>query len=297
MMQTTSTAPVSFRQRIAQSRTWQTLRTATWLEWQVQGNWTNPWLFLLYLVAKPLTAALVLVFMYWVVSGYQSHGAFFSFLIVGSATWSFVEQIMAGLPRAVLDDREQYAMLKYVYITPQSYITFLIGRSAPRMLAGFLSFVITLGFGIVILGVPINLLHVNYLLLLLALLLGFVGIVALGIALAGLSLVMKRNAWVMPEAMSGALYLLAGTIFPIAILPGWLEKMALGMPLTYWLELVRRALLGDAIGAAFPIASTLDIVGLLALTTLVAMLACFGVFRICDYLAREWGQIDRTTGY
>src|SRR6266581_2362268 len=184
MFQTTSTAPFSIRQRIARTRAWQTLRTAAWLEWQSQGNWINPWLFLLYLVVRPLTAALVLVFMYWVISGYRSHGAFFGFLIVGSATWSFVEQIMAGLPRAVLDDREQYAMLKYVYITPQSYITFLIGRSMPRMLAGLLSFIITLGFGTLILGIPINLLRVNYLLLLLALFLGFIAIVALGIALA-----------------------------------------------------------------------------------------------------------------
>ena len=41
---------------------WQTFRTAAWLEWQAQGNWTKPWLFLLYIVARPLTAALVLVF-------------------------------------------------------------------------------------------------------------------------------------------------------------------------------------------------------------------------------------------
>jgi ABC-2 type transport system permease protein len=107
---------------------------------------------------------------------------------------------------------------------------------------------------------------------------------------------MKRNAWVMPDAISGALYLLAGTIFPIAILPGWLEKIALGMPLTYWLELIRRALLGDAVGATFPIASTLVIVGLLALTTVLALIVCFSIFRICNYLARERGQIDRTTG-
>jgi len=121
--------------------------------------------------------------------------------------------------------------------------------------------------------------------------------VALGIALAGLSLVMKRNAWVMPDAMSGALYLLAGTIFPIAILPGWLQKISLGMPLTYWLELIRRALLADAMGATFPIASTYAIVGLLILTTILATLVCSGIFRLCDYLARERGQIDRTTGY
>jgi ABC-2 type transport system permease protein len=297
MLQTSSTAPASGWQRFAGNRTWQTLRTAAWLEWQSQGNWTNPWLFLIYLVARPLTAALVLVFMYWVISGYQAHGAFFGFLIVGSASWSFVDQVMAGLARAVLDDREEYAMLKYVYIAPQSYVTFLIGRSAPRMLAGCLSFVITLGFGIIMLGVPINLLHVNYPLLLFTLLLGFIAIVALGIALAGLSLVMKRNAWVMPDAMAGALYLVAGAIFPIAILPGWLEKIALVMPLTYWLELIRRALLSDSIGATFPIASTTTIVGLLALTTAITIIVCIGVFRISEHFARERGQIDRTTGY
>src|SRR5438309_10578412 len=84
---------------------------------------------------------------------------------------------------------------------PQSLIVFLIGRCVPRMFAACLSFVITLGFGIVILGVPIDLLQVNYPLLLLALSLGFVAIVALGIALAGLTLVLKRGAWQMPDAM------------------------------------------------------------------------------------------------
>src|SRR5260221_11578018 len=130
MLQTTSTVRFLLRQRMAWTSTCQTLRTAAWLEWQSQGNWTNPWLFLLYLVVRPLTAALVLVFMYWVISGYGSHGAFFGFLIVGSAAWSFLDQVLAGLPRAVLDDREPYRMLKYAYIAPQSYITFLIGARA-----------------------------------------------------------------------------------------------------------------------------------------------------------------------
>ncbi len=134
--------------------------------------------------------------------------------------------------------------------------------------------VITLGFGIVILGVPIDLLQVNYPLLLLALSLGFVAIVALGIALAGLTLVLKRGAWQMPDAMAGALYLLAGTIFPIAILPGWVEKIALLMPLTYWLELIR----------------------LLVLTTALAIVVCLAIFRVSDHVARERGHIDRPTG-
>src|SRR6266446_9878417 len=105
MLQTISTVPFLIRQRIARTRTWQTLRTAAWLEWQSQGNWTKPWLFLLYIVSRPLTAALVLVFMYWVISGFRTQGSFFGFLIVGSAAWSFVEQIMVRLSNAILDDR------------------------------------------------------------------------------------------------------------------------------------------------------------------------------------------------
>lgn len=295
MLQATSTNSKPIQHRIAQTRTWQTLRAATWLEWQAQGNWTNPWLFLLYLIARPLMAALVLVFMYWVINGFHSHGAFFGFLIVGSASWSFVEQIMAGLPRAIVDDREQYAMLKYIYMAPQSFLTFLIGRSVPRMLAACISFVITLGFGIGILGVPIDPLQVNYPLLLLALLLGFIAITALGIALAGLSLMLRRGAWVMPDATAGAFYLVAGTIFPIAILPSWAEKIALMMPLTYWLELMRRALLGNTSGASFPIAGTPTVLWLLVLTTGLTLAVCIGIFRVSDRIARERGQIDRVT--
>jgi len=296
MLQATATNSRPIWQHIAQTRTWQALRAATWLEWQTQGNWTNPWLFVLFLIARPLMAALVLVFMYWVISGFHSHGTFFGFLIAGSASWSFVEQIMAGLPRAIMDDREQYAMLKYIYMAPQSFLTFLMGRSVPRMLAACISFVITLGFGIGILGVPIDPLQVNYPLLLLALLLGFIAIAALGIALAGLSLILQRGAWVMPDATAGALYLVAGTIFPIAILPSWVEKIALMIPLTYWLELIRRALLSNASGASFPIAGTSTVIWLLVLTTGLTLAACIGIFRVSDRIARERGRIDRTTG-
>jgi ABC-2 type transport system permease protein len=296
MSQAKSTNSKPIWQQIVQKRTWQTLCTSIWLEWQTQSNWTNPWLFLLFLIARPLMVALVLVFMYWVISGFQSHGTFFGFLIAGSASWSFVEQIMAGLPRAIVDDREQYAMLKYIYMAPQSFLTFLIGRSVPRVLAACISFVITLGFGVGILGVPINPLQVNYPLLLLTLLPGFIVITALGIALAGLSLMLQRGAWVMPDATAGALYLVAGTIFPIAILPSWAKKIALMIPLTYWLELFRRALLGNASGVTFPIASTTVVLWLLALTTGLTLVVCISIFGVSDRIVRKRGLVDRATG-
>jgi ABC-2 type transport system permease protein len=296
-MSVTQLAPRALAARIGESSTWKTLRAATWLEWQTRGNWTSPLLYVLFLLLKPLTAALILVMMYRLVSGPNAHAGIYGYLVVGSAAWSFVDQVMAGLPQAVLADREEYAMLKYVYITPQSLLLFLIGRSVPRSLMATISFVVTLAIGILFLGVPIDLLHANYLLLLLALLLGFFGIVAFGIILAGTALVLKRGAFQMPEAVAGALYLVAGVIFPIAILPVWLRDLSLAMPMTYWLELIRRALLGSNEGAAFPVTSTPAIVGLLVLTSALFIGISYVVFRISDYQARERGQIDRTTGY
>ena len=71
------------------------------------------------------------------------------------------------------------------------------------------------------------------------------------------------------------------------------------MPVTYWLELVCRALVGR-VAHVYPSMSGISDAELL--TLLVMMTAALGVvaaatFRRCDFLARERGLIDRTTNY
>jgi hypothetical protein len=43
-------------------------RTATRLGWQIESNWTDPLLFAIYSVIKPVAASLILVFMYLVIT-------------------------------------------------------------------------------------------------------------------------------------------------------------------------------------------------------------------------------------
>ena len=43
--------------------------TAVRLGWQMEANWTDPFLFFIYSVAKPLASALILVVMLEVISG------------------------------------------------------------------------------------------------------------------------------------------------------------------------------------------------------------------------------------
>mgnify|MGYP001131698205 CR=1 FL=1 len=45
------------------------MRTAFWLGWLVESNWTDPFLFAIYSLVRPLTGVLLLFFMFVVLSG------------------------------------------------------------------------------------------------------------------------------------------------------------------------------------------------------------------------------------
>jgi ABC-2 type transport system permease protein len=65
------------------------------LGWQTEANWTDPVLFFIYSVAKPVAAALMLVFMIEVISGGRADPGLRAFVVIGTALWSFV---MAASP-------------------------------------------------------------------------------------------------------------------------------------------------------------------------------------------------------
>src|SRR5439155_14381451 len=70
--------------------------------------------------------------------------------------------------------------------------------------------------------------------------------VSLGLILAGAVLNMPRYGMFLSDGVAGALYLLSGAVFPIDLLPSWLRPFSFALPPTYWLEGMRRALIGPA---------------------------------------------------
>ena len=274
---------------------WRALATGARLGWAIESNWTDPFLFAVYSVARPIGAALVLVAIVWIVGG-GGRADYVGFLIVGSACWTFVGGGLSGLVWAVLDDRERYRMLKYVVVSTAAFLPFLVGRGAGQLVAAVAGFLITLFVGVVFLGVQISFAAIDWRLFVPSMAVGLVAIVALGLAVAGLCLTTRRESWSYPEAIAGALYLLSGAIFPPDFLPGPLQPVALALPTTWWLEGVRRALLGlptPGLLAGFD-----DTIVLIALctSTLVLTLVSAAIFRAFERVARERGLIDQTTG-
>jgi ABC-2 type transport system permease protein len=270
---------------------WRSFRTAIGLGWAVESNWSDPFLFAVYTVAKPLAAALILVLMFTVITGGQQ-GEFLEFLIVGSALWQIVFGVLAGLVLGILEDRERYRMIKYVVLTPASLFPFLLGRSTARLGISFLAVAITIGVGVFFLGVD---LRPNLPLFVIATLVGVPAVIALGIFMAGWCMQLRQEAWSYPEAIAGSLYLISGAIFPIDVLPAFFQPFAYAFPTTWWLEASRRGLLGHGAPGQLGTFSDGIVVLLLVVTTLVTIGISLVAFRWFLNRARQLGILDMTT--
>ena len=282
-------------------------RAATILGWKTEANWTDPLLFLIYTVAKPLASALLLVAMIGVVGGAASQ-ELRGFVVVGSAIWAFVMSGIGGMSWTILDDRERYRMLKYVYVSPTDFLVVLLGRGASRIAVGAVGAAITLVFGVVVLGLPFDPGAVDWPLFLIAMVVGTVAVGALGVLLAGVVLQTRQESWQYPEAVAGALFLITGAVFPLAVLPDPVEFLGWLVPVTWWVAAVREALfpgspssiggegsLWTAVtGTAAPSSEVL--LGALLVTGAVGTLAATVLFGISERRAKEQGLLDRTTG-
>ena len=246
-------------------------KVAAWLGWQIESNWTDPFLFAVYSIIKPLASAGILVIMYSIIARGNFGTPIFPYIYYGNAFYIYVGAVMAGISWAVIDDREHYKTLKYMYIAPIHIPVYWLGRGVARFLSGSIAVVITLGFGALFLQVPLDLARVNWPLFIASLAIGIAMLSMMGLILASITLLIAHHFFLIGEAVASALYLLSGAIFPLDVLPVWLRPFGYAMPITYWLELMRRSLSGS-VAQAFPTLARftdLQLIGILAGLSLV----------------------------
>jgi ABC-2 type transport system permease protein len=283
------------------------LRTALLLGWRIESNWTDPTLFVIYTIAKPVASLLLLVVMIEIIGGAASTDVK-TFVILGSALWATVIAGIQGPAWSVLDDRERYRMLKYIAVSPSRLIVTLVGRGGARLAAGAMGTSVALVFSVIFLGLRIDLAAVHWPYLVTVLTIGLVPVIAIGVLLAAICLQTRQESWSYPEAMAGAMFLLTGVVFPLAVLPDFAEVLGLINPITWWVEGVRRAIvpggptsiggegsLWTAVtGTSAPDGITILVA--LFLTGALVTLAATAIFRSSERRAREEGLLDRTTG-
>ncbi|MDQ7822322.1 MAG: ABC transporter permease [Candidatus Eremiobacteraeota bacterium] len=275
-----------------------TFLSAFWLGWQIEANWAHPLLFTLYSIIKPISSCLILVVMYFVVTGGRSRADLFAFMYVGNAFFMLVLGSLQGLSMVLHIEREHYQTLKYVYIATSSLHVYLFGRAAARIVITALSVLITLVFGIAVFHLPIGLGTIDYPLLLMSLFLGLVAIASFGLILAAISMVTAMHNFFFSAAAGSLFYFLSGVLYPLSVLPPVLQKVALYLPFTYWMEAVRRAVIPslppDPLMAGI---STAGLIGIFSAITALFLVLSLVVFNSLEKVTRRAGTIDMTTAY
>jgi ABC-2 type transport system permease protein len=278
-------------------QTIKTLKASAKLGWQVESNWADPLLFAIYSVIKPLSASLILLVMYKVVSRGPTSADIFSYIYVGNAFYFYVATVLFGICWTVVEDREWYETIRNIYISRARYALYLIGRGFAKTVIATVAVIVTLTFGILVLKIPIRPLEVDYPALMVIVILGLASIASLGLLLSGIGMLVPRHSEGMTESVAGVFYLLCGAVFPIDVLPSWLKPISKALPFTYWLEGVRRVLLGGSISKELSGFTLGQIVWVLAATALGLALLAYWSFRICETQARGRGILDRTSGW
>ncbi len=283
--------------RATAQESWRSFKTAAWLGWQIESNWTAPFLFAVYSIVKPVAGALILVFMYVVVAQGGLDHPLFPQIFVGNAFYIYVGGVLMGVSWAVIDDREHYGMLKYLYAAPLDIYAYLLGRGVAKAIVSTIAVAVTLLFGALALGLKVSPARVDWAFLLVAWALGLLGLAFLGVLLGGVTLITARHNYYIGEAVAGALYLLCGAVFPLDVLPKGLQLVGQALPLTYWLEALRRALLGRGAGALLAGLSDAQLLLILAGSTLALALLSTAVYRRAERLAKARGLLDMQTMY
>ena len=220
---------------------WRRFRAAAWLGWQIEGNWTDPLLFSLYALAKPLATGFILLALYLVGSGGSTTEPIFAWMWIGNSFFPVVTLLLMGLSWAIVDDREIYQMLKYIYASPVGLFVFLAGRAVTKAALAFVACAVLVVVG-ALLGITYAWSLPGALYGTAALILGFLGTFGLGLSLAGVGLILPRHSIGLNEGISALFYLVTGAVFPLDLLPAVLRLPALALPLPWWFEAMRRSL-------------------------------------------------------
>ncbi|MFQ6012312.1 MAG: ABC transporter permease [Thermoplasmata archaeon] len=279
-----------------------TLRTAAWLGWQYSSNWTEPWLFAIYSIIKPVAGTLILVFIYLVAvaAGGAAPPTMLAYIFVGSAFYMFVFQAFFGMFEVIQGDREWFQTIRSIYISPISYYVYVIGRGFTQMAVAGIGVLVVLTVGRGLLGIPIgfNLAMLPFFIAIL--LLGLFVTIAIGVAIGGVTFLTARHGGGMSEGIAGVFYVFTGVIFPLSVLPVWGQVFGQYIPLTYWFEGLRRVLLANPPPQADPFLQAIPepmLLLILAVSLAVVSLLSVAVFGYVERLARKKGRIDMTTAY
>jgi ABC-2 type transport system permease protein len=168
--------------------------------------------------------------------------SYFSFALVGLAFFDYLSVALHAFDES-LQGARQSGTLEHLLVTQTSLPVILAGSIVYPFVLLSLRTAIYLGWGAALFDFPLR--EADWLGVLLVLAASILAFSGLGILSASYLLVFKRGNPV-NWAFVGLSSVVGGMMYPISVLPVWLQHVARLVPVTYALEGMRAALLGHA---------------------------------------------------
>jgi ABC-2 type transport system permease protein len=280
---------------MAVSQYLRSVQQAASLGWKLDSNWTDPALFAIYYLIRPLSSLLIVGFMFIVATAatHSFYPPYFAYIFVGTAFFVFMTQLSQTMAMLIPEEKARYETMRQIYISPSSIRPYIVGRSLAAIFNASISVILTFILGDLMFTylfhepLAINFLAVNYPALFLSVALGIVAMTAVGYILSAVSLVSNRLQFSMSEYATGIFLLFGGVWFQPSILPPVAAQFSSILPITWFLASVRASMIAAD-------SSSLGIsLFYLAISSVASVLAAYTFFAICERFAKNRGIIDR----
>jgi ABC-2 type transport system permease protein len=172
----------------------------------------------------------------------QLSEGYFAFVIVGYALIHVMQTVVTSFAAQLREDQVT-GTLEALLVTPAPPWLVVIGSATYDVLRAMFSGIAYLVLAVLIFGLDLSVDPSSFVALLFAVPASFALFTALGIAVAGLTVVVKQTLKLVSFLLTG-IAVLAGVYFPTSVLPPALEAIAKLLPFTWALDVFRAALLG-----------------------------------------------------
>lgn len=179
----------------------------------------------------------------------RTPGGIFAFLLLGIAFVDYQAMSLKIFSDSIRDS-QLTGTLEILMVSPMGFPWLLLCSSLWGYIFTSVRFLAYLGFGALLFRLDIGQANLPGAVLVLALSIAcFAG---MGVLLASLIILFKRGDS-LNLLLGGVTMLLGGVVYPVAVLPGWLQGLAALLPFTHALEGMRQAVLwGYGLGALLP---------------------------------------------
>ena len=248
---------------------------STYLQYVALFQWATLRGYVAYKVLLPVTQILFFVELGVYATGRQ-HALYFA---LGNALQLTANAGIFGVIATVANER-QYGTLPILLASPANRLVTFLSRSVVNVIDGIATVIVGLAVTVVLYGLDLH--HANLLLLGLCVLVISLTTAGLGLMFGSIGLVM-RDAIIIANIVYYVLLIICGINFPVSRLPGLLQLVAYGLPLTRGVQAARDAVAGASLG---------QVGGLLTGELLVGLVwaaAGYLLFRWLESWARQGG--------